>query len=52
MNLDRENRMTMRKVLTLVFITADANSVRGKKKSMNWIHKHTHSGDLKCEEWS
>ena len=41
MNLDRENRMTMRKVLTLVFITADANLVRGKKNQ--WIeYTNTH----------
>ena len=42
MNLARENRMTMRKVITLVFITADANLVRGKKK-INELNTQTHT---------
>lgn len=45
MNLARENRMTMRKVITLLFITVDANFVQGRKISINWRYKLTHSGD-------
>lgn len=46
-NLVGENRMAMRKAITLLLITTDVNLVQGRKISMNWIYRHIHSDDLK-----
>lgn len=46
-NLVGENRIAMRKAITLLLITTDVNLVQGRKISMNWIYRHTHSDDLK-----
>ena len=47
MNFIGVNRMALRKVVTLLFITTDVSLVQGRKILMNWIYRHTHSVDLK-----
>lgn len=47
MNFIGVNRMALRKVVTLLFITTDVSLVQGRKILMNWIYRNTHSVDLK-----